>query len=72
MSGAELPISEFLTPTLTTFEVPYEQIVSTAVDLLLKRLHGYSELPHEIIYPSRLIVRESTRKQQLKATETQL
>lgn len=72
MSGAELPISEFLTPTLTTFEVPYEQIVRTAVELLLKRLHGYSELPHEIVYPSRLIIRESTRKEPPKASETQL
>ncbi len=61
MSGSELPISEFLTPALTTFEVPQERIVKTVVDLLLKRIRGYAEPPVEIVYPSKLIIRESTQ-----------
>ncbi len=61
VSGEELPISEFLTPTLTTFEIPRVHIVQIAVEMLLKRIHGYTDPPTEILFPAKLIVRESTQ-----------
>lgn len=62
VSKAELPISEYLTPRLTTFEIPNELLIRTAVDLLVRRIHGFDESPMEIVYPAKLVIRESTRK----------
>lgn len=61
LSGTELPISEYITPKLTTFRIPFDLIVEHAVNLLIKRINGYSGPPVEILYPTQLIVRESTK-----------
>lgn len=59
LSETQLPISEYLSPKLSTVELP-SQIVNTAVDLLLQRIQGLSIPPIEIIFHSRLVLRDST------------
>ncbi len=60
LSCEQLPISEFITPALTTIKVPISHIAKTATELLIKRINGYDEPPMDIIYRSQLIIKDST------------
>lgn len=52
--------SRYSTPTLTTVAPDKQQIARTAVDLLIRRLGGDTDLPHGVRAGHRLVPREST------------
>ena len=54
----DLDVSAFLTPTLTTLEIPYEQIAQAVMDLMLQHLQEDGP-PRQVTLRSRLVVRES-------------
>ena len=55
-------ISSFITPTLTTIDVPAFEIGKLSCELLLKHIKKSNFTPEEIILPGKLIVRQSTNK----------
>jgi len=55
-----LDFSAYTSPTLTTVSIPMEEIGTAAAELLLKRIGGFAGLPVKMLYPTRLVVREST------------
>lgn len=55
-----LDFSAFTSPPLTTVSIPMEEIGAAAVSLLLRRIGGFTGIPMHILFPSKLIVREST------------
>ena len=54
--------TQYSMPTLSTIDPGREEIARTAIDLLLRRIEGSSEvfLPEEVAVPFRLVEREST------------
>lgn len=56
------PISEIIQPTLTTMEEPAFEIGRISCELLIKHLSKKNFSPQEITLPSRLIVRDSTKR----------
>ena len=56
----DLDFTAFTSPTLTTVSIPMEEIGSAAVELLLRRIKGYTGLPIRMLFPTTLIVRQST------------
>ncbi len=61
IGGTKLPISDYLSPKLSTLEIPVEQIAKTAIEILLKRIQGDDTPPVEMVYSSKMIIRESTQ-----------
>jgi LacI family transcriptional regulator len=58
----DIPIASMVEPSLTTVRQPIERMGSMAVDLLLNLLQSPSEqetLPHRIILPTELVIRDS-------------
>lgn len=56
------PISTIVEPTLTTIEEPALEIGKMSCELLLKHIRNKHFLPKEIVLPSTLIVRESSKR----------
>ncbi|MBL7697800.1 MAG: LacI family DNA-binding transcriptional regulator [Chitinophagaceae bacterium] len=56
------PLAEIIQPSLTTMEEPAVEMGRISCELLVKHLSKKHFLPREIILPTRLIVRDSTRK----------
>jgi LacI family sucrose operon transcriptional repressor len=57
----DVEIASLTTPTLTTIHQPIEQMCSSAVDLIIRQLHGESA-PGKTVLPVSLIERESTSR----------
>ena len=55
-----LDFSAYTSPTLTTVSIPMEEIGAAAAELLLRRIGGFAGLPVRVLYPTTLIVRNST------------
>jgi LacI family transcriptional regulator len=58
----DIPIASVVEPALTTVRQPIERMGSMAADLLLDLLQNASEeemLPHRIILPTELVIRNS-------------
>jgi len=56
----DLDFSAYTSPTLTTVSIPMEEIGVAAAELLLRRIKGYPGLPVRILYPTTLVIRQST------------
>ncbi len=54
----DLDLAAYVTPALTTLQIPYEQIGEAAMDLMLEQLRG-TAAPRKVTLTHRLIVRES-------------
>ena len=52
---------EFSSPALTTVAVDFESFARQAVDCIIERINGDTGPVRDLIIPSRLVVRESTR-----------
>ncbi|MDQ0457763.1 LacI family DNA-binding transcriptional regulator [Rhizobium paknamense] len=55
----DIPVTQFLNPTLSTMHIPGDSIGEAAVDLLLERLEGRSYSKHVTI-PTRMFWRDSS------------
>ena len=55
-----LEISRYSTPALTTLDIPTEEMGAYAARTLLSRLNGEKNLPRRILFPTTLVVRDST------------
>jgi len=56
----DLDFTAFTSPTLTTVSIPMEEIGSAAAELLLRRINGYTGIPIRMLFPTTLIIRQST------------
>lgn len=56
------PMSEIISPSLTTVEEPAMEIGKKSCELLLKHIFKKHFIAEEIILPTKLIIRESTEK----------
>jgi len=56
----DLDFTAYTSPTLTTVSIPMEEIGSAAAELLLRRINGYTGIPTRMLFPTTLIVRQST------------
>ncbi len=54
-----LEMSRYSNPPLTTIELPTEEMGAAAAKTLLQRLDGDTSLPRRILFPTKLILRES-------------
>ncbi|MCU9613130.1 LacI family transcriptional regulator [Caldibacillus lycopersici] len=57
----DLLFSSMFDPPLTTVKQPIEEMCKETVDILIKRLQGYDKEFNVHLYPSELIIRESTK-----------
>lgn len=57
-----LPISEHSNPPLTTVEIPMKEIGKKTIKRLVEIMRGDDAYPQKISLPTKLIIRESTRK----------
>lgn len=56
----EVPITQLFTPPLSVVSQPLEVMVSTAVELLLKRMNGEKDMPFQnVVFPTTFIQRLS-------------
>jgi LacI family transcriptional regulator len=58
----DMPFAARFAPPLTTIAVPHYEIGFAAADLLLERIAGREDGPNEVVLPTRLTVRGSTRR----------
>jgi LacI family transcriptional regulator len=56
----DIPWAEYCTPTLTTIEMPVDEMAAEAVDALLRKIDGESDSNRRVVFNVNLIVREST------------
>jgi len=56
----DIPWAQMSTPTLTTIEMPIEDMASEAVEALIRRIEGNADPRRRIILDTALIVRQST------------
>lgn len=56
---SDIEMARFTTPSLTTLQVPKEQIGIIAANMLIERLNGSTLLPQRVTLPSVLIKRDS-------------
>ena len=59
MGLTNLEMSRYSNPPLTTLDIPTEQMGACAAKTLLQRLDGDASLPRRILFPARLVPRES-------------
>ena len=55
----DLEMSRFSNPPLTTIHLPTEEMGAAAAKVLLQRLDGDDSLPRRILFPTRLVERDS-------------
>lgn len=58
----DIPVAQFLTPSLSTMSIPGEAIGETAVDLLVERINGREDYSKRVMIPTRMVWRDSCRK----------
>lgn len=56
----DIPWAEYCTPTLTTVEMPVDEMAAEAVDALLRKIDGESDSNRRVVFNVNLIVRESS------------
>lgn len=56
----DIPWAEYCTPTLTTIEMPVDEMAAEAVDALLRKIDGESDSNRRVVFNVNLVVREST------------
>ena len=54
-----LEMSRYSNPALTTVDIPTEAMGAAAARTLLQRLDGDDSLPRRILFPTKLVVRDS-------------
>jgi LacI family transcriptional regulator len=59
ISCDDLPFAAYLTPTLTTVRIPFQETGARAAELLLDRVGG-ADIPQRELLPVRLVIRKST------------
>lgn len=57
-----IDISQYVSPLLTTVNIPKEELGKAAVRLLIDRINNTYQLPMKVLLPHQLIVRESVTK----------
>ncbi|MBY5033755.1 LacI family DNA-binding transcriptional regulator [Streptococcus gallolyticus] len=55
----DVHIAEYVSPSLTTVQIPIEQMCNEALRLLKSRMEGETEVGRQVMLSTRLIVRES-------------
>ncbi len=55
----DIPWAEYCTPSLTTIEMPVDEMAAEAVDALLRKIDGESESNRRVVFGVNLIERES-------------
>lgn len=58
----DIPTAKYTVPQLTTIQVHKEHMGEVAVEMLLERIHGKRHISRKVVVPTKLIVRESTRR----------
>ena len=58
----DIDIAQYLSPTLTTIQVPVDSMGSIAAKILIDRIHGGHTLPMKVNLPCHLAKRESCGK----------
>lgn len=58
----DIPWAEYCTPTLTSIEMPVDEMAAEAVDALLRKIDGEGETPRRVVFNVNLVERESTRR----------
>ncbi|WP_404712967.1 LacI family DNA-binding transcriptional regulator [Sphingomonas sp. MMS24-J13] len=56
----DIPWAQMSTPTLTTIEMPIEDMASEAVEAVIRRIEGSADLRRRVILDTALVVRGST------------
>jgi LacI family transcriptional regulator len=59
-SCEKLPVSQYITPTLSTIEIPEDDMNNAAVELLVQRINGLQSAPMEIIFRTQMVIQAST------------
>ena len=58
-----IPLAEYLPVALTTISQPIKEMVTRTANLLIQRIAGKAALrPTQTIFPTELVIRESTAK----------
>ncbi|PKP61636.1 LacI family transcriptional regulator [Candidatus Atribacteria bacterium HGW-Atribacteria-1] len=57
-----IPVAQFLTPSLTTMEYPTKELGTEACRLLMERIKNPDKKGERVVLGSRLIIRESTKE----------
>jgi DNA-binding LacI/PurR family transcriptional regulator len=60
LSCEMFPTSLYITPAITSVEVPVESMANTAAELLLKRINGLSIPTIEVVFRSKMVIQAST------------
>lgn len=55
-----IPLGEFLPVALTTIAQPIREMVARTAALLIQRIEGAAATPSQTVFPTRLLLREST------------
>lgn len=58
----DIPWAEYCTPTLSSIEMPVDEMAAEAVDALLRKIDGEGESPRRVVFNVNLIERESTAR----------
>ena len=56
----DIPWAQMSVPTLSTIEMPLEEMACEAVDALLRRIEEATDLRRRVVFDTALIVRDST------------
>lgn len=56
----DIPWAEYCTPTLTSIEMPVDEMAAEAVDALLRKIDGEGESPRRVVFNVNLVERDST------------
>ena len=63
VGNGDLNVAAYLTPALTTLAIPYEEVATAAMDLMMEQLQG-QDTARQVTFKSRLVVRESCGSKQ--------
>lgn len=58
----DIPWAEYCTPSLTTIEMPVDEMANEAVDAVIRKIEGESDSNRRVVFGVSLIERESTNK----------
>ncbi len=58
----DIPWAEYCTPTLSTVEMPVDEMAFEAVDALLRKIDGENDSQRRVVFNVSLVVRESSKK----------
>jgi LacI family transcriptional regulator len=57
----DVPWAQLSTPTLTTIEMPLEEMAGEAIEALLRRIEGRANSRRQVVFSTDLVMRNSTR-----------